>query len=83
MGVSSALALEEAMLDMLRAGRRVYVVGVYGQPRDRLKRLGILQQLPAENITTKRTVAMERAIYGSNEIVGNDEESEPMIVSAH
>lgn len=83
LGVSSALALEEAMLDMLRAGRRVYVVGAYGQPRDRLERLGILQQLPAENITTNRTVAMERAIYGSNDIVVNDRESEPLIGSAH
>ena len=83
LGVSSALALEEAMLDMLSAGRRVYVVGAYGQPRDRLERLGILQQLPAENITTNRTVAMERAIYGSNDIVVNDRESEPLIGSAH
>jgi SulP family sulfate permease len=83
LGVSSALALEEAMLDMLRAGRRVYVVGAYGQPRDRLERLGILQQLPADNITTNRTVAMERAIYGSNDIVVNDRESEPLIGSAH
>jgi SulP family sulfate permease len=83
LGVSSALALEEAMLDMLRAGRRVYVVGAYGQPRDRLERLGILQQLPAENITTNRTVAMERAIYGSNDIVVKDRESEPLIGSAH
>ena len=83
LGVSSALALEEAMLDMLRAGRRVYVVGAYGQPRDRLERLGILQQLPAENITTNRTVAMERAIYGSNDIVVSDRESEPLIGNAH
>ncbi|MGB5439201.1 MAG: SulP family inorganic anion transporter [Gammaproteobacteria bacterium] len=76
LGVSSALALEEAMLDMLCAGRGVYVVGAHGQPRDRLEKLGILQQLPAENITTKRTVALERAIYGNNEIVVNDGEND-------
>ena len=76
LGVSSALALEEAMLDMLRAGRGVYVVGAHGQPRDRLERIGILQQVPAENITTKRTVALERAIYGNNEIVVNDGEND-------
>lgn len=83
LGVSSALALEEAMLDMLRAGRPVFVVGAHGQPRDRLERLGILQKLPPENITEKRTVALERAIYGSNEIVVNDEETNAPLGSAH
>jgi SulP family sulfate permease len=83
LGVSSALALEEAMLDMLRAGRPVFVVGAHGQPRDRLERLGILQKLPPENITEKRTVALERAIYGSNEIVVNDEETNSPLGSAH
>ncbi len=83
LGVSSALALEEAMLDMLRAGRPVFVVGAHGQPRDRLERLGILQKLPPENITEKRTVALERAIYGSNEIVVNDEETRTPLGSAH
>jgi len=83
LGVSSALALEEAMLDMLRAGRPVYVVGAHGQPRDRLERLGILKKLPPENITETRTVALERAIYGSNEIVVDDEEADTPLGSAH
>ncbi len=64
LGVSSALALEETMLDMIRAGRNVYLVGAEGQPRDRLEKLGILKYIPAENMTDKRTVALERAIYG-------------------
>ena len=64
LGLSSALALEETMLDMIRAGRGVYLVGVEGQPRERLEKLGILEQIPVENITAKRTVALEKAIYG-------------------
>ena len=64
LGVSSALALEQTMLDMIRAGRGVYLVGAGGQPRDRLEKLGILERIPAENITAKRTVALEKAIYG-------------------
>jgi len=76
LGVSSALALEEAILDMLRAGRPVYIVGAHGQPRDRLERLGILKQLPPENIVERRSVALERAIYGSNEIVVDDADTD-------
>jgi len=64
LGLSSALALEETMLDMIRAGRGVYLVGAEGQPRERLEKLGILEQIPVENITAKRTVALEKAIYG-------------------
>ncbi len=64
LGVSAALALEETMLDMIRAGRRVYLVGAEGQPRERLEKLGLLALIPRDNMTEKRTVALERAIYG-------------------
>jgi aldehyde:ferredoxin oxidoreductase len=63
LGVSSALVLEETILDMIRAGRCVYLVGALGQPRNRLEKLGVLQQLPAENIVDKRITALEKAIY--------------------
>ena len=66
LGVSSALALEETMLDMIRAGREVFLVGVEGQPRERLEKLGLLKLLPADHITDRRTVALERAIYGGS-----------------
>ena len=64
LGVSAALALEETMLDMIRAGRRVYLVGAEGQTRERFEKLGLLALIPRENMTDKRTVALERAIYG-------------------
>ena len=75
LGVSAALALEETMLDMIRAGRNVYLVGAEGQPRDRLEKLGVLKYIPAENMTDKRTVALERAIYGrkSNRVEPSNE----------
>jgi SulP family sulfate permease len=63
LGVSSALVLEETMLDMIRAGRCVYLVGAMGQPRNRLEKLGVLQRLPPENIVDKRITALEKAIY--------------------
>ena len=65
LGVSSALVLEEAILDMLKAGRSVYVVGAQGQPRRRLEKMGVLQQLPQKNLINQRAVALEQAIYSS------------------
>ncbi len=68
LGVSSALALEEAILDMLKAGRCVYIVGAKGQPRQRLEKMGVLQHLPKENLVEQRRVALERAIYGCTSV---------------
>ena len=65
LGVSSALVLEEAILDMLKAGRAVYVVGAQEQPRRRLEKMGVLQQLPQKNLINQRAVALEQAIYSS------------------
>mgnify|MGYP001817726346 FL=1 len=63
LGVSSALALEEAMLDMVNAGRSVYVVGTEDQqPIKRLATMGVLQKIPAENITDKRSKALKLAV---------------------
>ncbi|TNF97585.1 MAG: SulP family inorganic anion transporter [Gammaproteobacteria bacterium] len=78
LGVSSALALEDSILDMVRAGRCVYLVGIEGQPRERLERLGVLDKVTPENIISKRAVALERAIYGclSIEHMPDSEESE-------
>jgi SulP family sulfate permease len=62
LGVSAALALEEAMQDMINAKRCVYVVGAQGQVYDRLNKLGILARIPADNILPERQAAMERAL---------------------
>jgi SulP family sulfate permease len=63
LGVSASLALEEAVLDMLNAGRAVYITGAKSQPLARLKALGIAQRLPPENLMTNRSAALERAFY--------------------
>lgn len=62
LGVSASLALEEATLDMLGAGRSVYVVGASGQVRDRLDKLGLLERLPPDHILEERSVALQRAV---------------------
>ena len=60
LGVSASLSLEESILDMIRAGRSVYIVARNGQPLKRLEKLGLLSKIPEENIVDKRIVALKR-----------------------
>lgn len=69
LGVSSSLALEEAVLDMVNAGRDVFIVGAHGQPYDRLRIMGVLDRVPAENIVNKRVKALEKAVYGNEDLI--------------
>jgi len=62
LGVSASLAIEEAILDMVKAKRDVYVVGAKGQVKDRLQALGIYARLPQGNIVEERMVALEQAV---------------------
>jgi SulP family sulfate permease len=71
LGVSASLALEEAMLDMIQAGRCVYLVGAGGQTLQRLESMGIVQRLPAEYIMNRRGRALEHAVYSC----GTEEEA--------
>ncbi len=62
LGVSAALSLEEAILDMVNAGRSVYIAATEGQPIGRLRKLGLLAKIPEENILPRRTEAIRAAI---------------------
>lgn len=59
LGVSASLSLEEAILDMISAGRSVYVVANEGQPLRRLEKLGLLKRMPKENVVDNRVDALE------------------------
>ena len=61
LGVSSSLALEELILDDLRNGRDVYIVGAHGSVEQRLKKLGILDAVHADHIIDTRKNALEQA----------------------
>jgi SulP family sulfate permease len=65
LGVSAALAIEEAVLDMINAGRSVYIVAAPGQPRQRLEDVGILQRIPRQNVVEKRLAALKYSVYGA------------------
>ena len=62
LGVSAALSLEESIMDMIRAGRSIYIVAKDGQPLNRLDKLGLLKKIPDENIVTKRVDALEHLL---------------------
>ena len=62
LGVSAALALEEAILDMVRAGRSVFIAGACEQSIERLRNLGLLDQLGVDSIKDSREVALEGAL---------------------
>jgi len=47
---------------MIRAGRKVYIIGINAQPLQRLEKLGVLKELPPESVVEKRIVAFERAV---------------------
>ena len=61
LGVSAALALEEAILDMLRAERSVYIAGANEQSMNRLNNMGLISKLPADSIKENREAAIEAA----------------------
>jgi len=59
LGVSAALSLEEAILDMVNAGRAVYVIASDGQPLRRLDKMGLLSKIPKHNIVSDRVTALQ------------------------
>ena len=62
LGVTSSLALENAITEALEKGRQVFLVGVSGQVEKRLGKLGVLEQIPTMNIFSDRTKALQQAV---------------------
>ena len=60
-GVSAALALEQAILDMRRTEHEVYVVGATGQPLTRLNDLGLSRLLNEDRFFDSRESAIRQA----------------------
>ena len=58
LGVSSALVLEEAVIDMLNADRQVYIVSACKQTLKRLNNLGLTDLLPKSSFVEDRITAL-------------------------
>ncbi len=61
LGVTSSLALENAISEAIGKGREVFLVGVKGQTEQRLRKLGVMDKIPAQNIMNNRTAALRQA----------------------
>jgi len=62
LGVTAALALENAVEEAVEAKRHVYVVGAEGTTRKRLEALKLFQLLPAEHTQLSRADALAAAV---------------------
>ncbi|MBP0007166.1 MULTISPECIES: SulP family inorganic anion transporter [unclassified Roseofilum] len=62
MGVTSSLAIQNAIQDALDEGRQVMIVGASGKVKRRLEKLGVLAALPPNHLFVDRTEALRQAI---------------------
>ncbi|MEB3230905.1 MAG: SulP family inorganic anion transporter [Leptolyngbyaceae bacterium] len=61
-GVTSSLAVENAINEALDSDRHVFLVGVTGQIRRRFERMGIFGRLPASHSVSSRLEALQQAV---------------------
>ena len=64
LGVTAALAVENAVEEAIEVGRQVFVVGASGTTRRRLEKLGLFSKLPAERTEIDRREALRTAVMG-------------------
>lgn len=62
MGVTSSLALENAVKEAVEKGRHVFIVGAAGQTKRRLEKMKVLRMLPAHHLHTDRAEALRSAV---------------------
>jgi len=64
LGVTAALAVENAVEEAIEKGRQVFVVGAAGTTQKRLEKLGLYNKLPAERTSLDRLQALQQAVGG-------------------
>ena len=64
LGVTAAIALENAVKEALEVGRDVFMVGVSGSTETRLRKLKLLDRLPESHVTSDRLSALRLAVDG-------------------
>ncbi len=62
LGVTAALAVENAVEEAIEKGRQVFVVGASGTTQRRLENLGLYARLPAERSSISRRDALQQAV---------------------
>lgn len=66
LGVTTSLALENAITEAVEGDRAIYIVGAKGQTYKRLTRLGLLDLVPSERFIADRTIALRQALAAIN-----------------
>ena len=66
LGVTSSLALENAIEEAVENGRQVFLVGLQGQAEKRLRKLGVMDKVPPQNMLSDRTEALRKALVSIN-----------------
>ena len=64
MGVTAAIALENAVKEAIEVGREVFLVGASGSTQKRLEKMKLLERLPDQNIGSDRLTALRLAVEG-------------------
>jgi SulP family sulfate permease len=64
LGVTAALAVENAVEEAIEKGREVFVVGASGTTWRRLEKLGLFNKLPSERTNISRPEALQQAVAG-------------------
>ncbi|WP_230966410.1 STAS domain-containing protein [Nostoc sp. NZL] len=62
LGITSPLALENAILEAIDAGRQVIVVGATGKVKHRLEKLGIAGLIPGHHWMGDRLTALQEGL---------------------
>ncbi len=71
LGVTSSLALENAITEAVEKGRQVFLVGLQGQAERRLRKLGVMEKVPSQNLISDRTTALRQAVNYVDEHVAD------------
>ncbi len=69
LGVTSSLALENAITEAIEKGRQVFLVGLQAQAERRLTKMGVVEKVPSQNIISDRTTALRQAVNYIDEYV--------------
>ena len=64
LGVTAAIALENAVKEAIEESRQVFLVGATGSTEKRLQKLKLLDRLPQSHITGDRLDALRLAVNG-------------------
>ena len=64
LGVTAAIALENAVKEAIEEGRKVFLVGATGSTEKRLQKLKLLDRLPQSHISADRLDALRLAVNG-------------------